>query len=483
MNQKTTDELDLILTPERDFENDRKITEQCWHTGSLTYKFTKSQKLIYETFKTLPRGGDITFRAMECARGFGKSYYVALDAIMETIKPPHRYPVFLLAPKLDQCVKIFTPIIQWLCQDAPDGFVRQLRASNEWRIGNNQLILGGFERGWINGLRGQRAKKMAVDEARDCDSENLIYGLRQVMASMVAHAEGPIDVISSTPDQMDHSFLTEIIPEAQAFGAYVQKTIDENETLTDAQKAKLIRDLGGIHSDGAQRELWCKRIRSTNQVLCPDFIKARHVKLSEIPKDALRQVWTDWGGVRDKTVFHVVAYDYKRNRIVFEDEVAFSSNTKTSLIVEGAVKLEESLKERGYKTKPDRFADAPGQVIVDLRDEHGYEMTKVMNPIFTENLQYVNTMFFEDLIEISPKCNLLVATLEHGKLDKHRKDFERTDALGHCDAAANAFVAIRNMPFYVPPSSKTAEDHENDFMKELDHEPKSRDDEADIGHW
>ncbi len=468
------EELDQLI--EFGEETLRKKAEEGWGKGDLTYKLTGAQRVIYTDLRNVTNTE--TYRVMECARGFGKSHLALLMAAEDCLRPPFNYPVFLIAPDLKQCVEIFTPIFRWHTQDAPEGLVKPLRSENKFRVGGNTLIMGGFNRDYVDSLRGQRAKAIYVDEGRDCDPEDFIYGLRDVMANMVSHSRGPINILSSTPGDLNHPFITEMVPEAQSHSNYFMRTIDENETLDQDQKDRLIRNLGGRESERAQRELWCKRIRESVQVICPSFVKARHVALSKRPPKAIAQVFADWGGVRDKTVFQILSFHYDRQKVVTEWELVFEPNTPTKTIIENVLAWE---RKHLCQDEPIRVIDAPGQVIVDLIDL-GYQCAPPRKETFIEHVAHLNTMFVNDQLEISPNCPSTIATLEHGKLNKNRTDFERTQALGHCDAVAALIYGVRHLPLYFPDLLKTPEQLEEERINELSRQQTKRDD-FDVERW
>jgi hypothetical protein len=53
--------------------------------------------------------------------------------------------------------------------------------------------------------------------------------------------------------------------------------------------------------------------------------------------------------------------------------------------------------------------------------------------------------FSLDQIEVDESCTLLIETLESGQYNKQKTDFDRSQALGHCDAAAALLYAWRSV--------------------------------------
>jgi hypothetical protein len=49
----------------------------------------------------------------------------------------------------------------------------------------------------------------------------------------------------------------------------------------------------------------------------------------------------------------------------------------------------------------------------------------------------------QDKVVIHPRCTFLALSLESGTLNKQRNDFNRSEALGHCDAIAALQYGVR----------------------------------------
>src|SRR5690606_13394358 len=84
--------------------------------------------------------------------------------------------------------------------------------------------------------------------------------------------------------------------------------------------------------------------------------------------------------------------------------------------------------------EPYRVSDCPGQVLVDLRNED-FRVIAPDKPkgSWEAGINELRLAFSRDQIEIHPRCKWLRASLEHGQYTENRKDFERTDELGHLD--------------------------------------------------
>ena len=105
------------------------------------------------------------------------------------------------------------------------------------------------------------------------------------------------------------------------------------------------------------------------------------------------------------------------------------------------------------------FLDAPGQFIVDLREEHLFHCMSVQKGGFEDSVKVLDQAFYDGILEIHPDCVQLIHQLTTGKLNKKHDDFERElpieEFVGHhCDGIAalmygwrmRDIAKIRKMP-------------------------------------
>jgi hypothetical protein len=88
--------------------------------------------------------------------------------------------------------------------------------------------------------------------------------------------------------------------------------------------------------------------------------------------------------------------------------------------------------------------DASGQLLIDYSAQ-GLPASLPQKDEFNASLLLLNTSFHNNDVVIHPDCQLLIRTLEGGLLNKTRTDYERSEALGHADAAAACIYALRGI--------------------------------------
>jgi hypothetical protein len=405
-----------------------------WQAGCLEWKMHAAQLKIYRTLRSLPP--TVRRRVMECARGFGKSYLEVMMALEDCLRPPFNYPVRIIGPELKQCVEIIAPIMDVICRDAPPGLIKRMKSENKYQVGNTQLILGGFNRDYIDKLRGQRAKAIYGEEVRDVDAEKYSYGMKDVLAPMCLHSLGVITELTTTPADESHPFCTDTVPEAMVNGSYFVYNIYENPILTEEQIQVAIKESGGITSPTFRREYLCERVRDETIVVIPNFNSKVHVAAFDRPEKAFYQVVIDMGGVTDKTCAVLVYYDYHKSKKCCWDERVFEPNTSTKEIV-------KAVREMETEFQVVRYADVPGQIQVDLRTEHAFDISIPPKEDWQANINGLNLSVGNDEWIIHERCKFVRASLESGTFNDKRTDFKRTPTLGHCDGIATMMYANR----------------------------------------
>jgi hypothetical protein len=140
--------------------------------------------------------------------------------------------------------------------------------------------------------------------------------------------------------------------------------------------------------------------------------------------------------------------------MVVRAERFLGTNTATEQIRQATESMEgaifQELKERKCRMwlldgVPRRVSDCPGQILIDLRNL-GFN---VFSPdkekgSWEAGINEVRVAFQKDQIEIDPACVWLTQTLDFGLFTENRKDFERTEALGHLDMLAALIYAWRH---------------------------------------
>lgn len=415
------------------------IKHRLWLDGELSWKLWSQQEPIYNGIRAVAASAPVEEIVILCSRQFGKSHLGVILAVEDCLRYPDSC-ILIIGPTLKQAREIVTPRMNKIRQDAPPGLIRPSKSEGKWYIGSSELVIGGFDQN-SSSQRGKTVQNIYIEEVVDSNPDDYVESLRSDLGPALTHSKGgKIIYLTTLPKIPDHPFIIDTMVRAELNGVLYSYTIDDNKQLTPDQYEACVRRAGGRHTVDFRREYLNEIVRDASIVVVPDFSTDRHVKPIHWPAQALVQTTIDWGGVRDFTVAILHWYDYVRNKLVIFDERWFPHNTPTSVITDAVIAMERQLPE-GLKHER-RIADVPGQLFVDLTTA-GFAITAPPKDDWQAAVNNMAVHFSRDEIEIDPRCKLLIQTCNSGTFNKNRTDFERTLALGHCDALACLMYAVR----------------------------------------
>ncbi len=420
-----------------------KIKHELWLRGNLTWKLHKSQRLIYDDIKKL--SPDVREAVILISRRWGKSYLGVVMAIEDCLRKDDSQ-VFIVGPSLKQTRKIITPLIKEITADAPPGLIKQTKSELAWTVGGSTLLIGAFDTA-LEAFRGLRATAIYLEESGLADIEEYEYTLKSVLRPTLMHSRGKIYHLTTPPKEENHPFVFQTMPEASLNNALFIKTIHDNPLLSKKDIKSEVDAAGGIDSPHCRRELFCEIVRDEQRLVVPEFREEKSCFELDVPKYCHYLTAIDFGGVRDNHCVLISYFDFKRNRMCVLSEIWLPINTPTDEIVKRTIELETKLGIKWLKGIPRRITDAPGQTLVDMK-RMGFECTapEKGKDSVEDGIQAIRVGFTKNQIELSNKyCPVLVQTLKYGMWNKHRTDFTRTEALGHCDALAALSYAYRHI--------------------------------------
>lgn len=402
---------------------------ELWRRGILDWKLRQEQQKLKREINNPSRQlvvGNIS-------RRWGKSYTLCAYALEQAIQTPQkiRYGCAFLT----DLQEFILPAFELILADCPQHLrptYHQTKKTFYFKNGS-EIKLVGLDKN-SNGLRGNAINIIIIDEAAFVN--NLKYLHTSVIIPATAKQKNiKIIFISTPPESPEHYFSAELIDKAknQENGYYLCLTIDDISDLPAEERKRLLDEVGGESSSTAQREFFCKIQVDANRAICTSFAD-RHIESSPTDHYIHWQLFGDAGGVKDKTVFLEAGYDHVLQKVIFRSELEFPAQTPTTSIV-AAVKAK-------WPNAPSLILDAPGQLLIDYSTQ-GLPATLPQKDDFGAGLLLLGTTFHNDQALIDPSCELLIRTLKGGLLTRARNDYERSEALGHCDAAATAIYALR----------------------------------------
>lgn len=417
----------------------QQIVEHLWRIGELGFKLWPQQIPIYNQIRSLTVE-QTTNIVVLCARQFGKSYLGALLAIEDCLQNPG-VSVVIVGPTIKQTTDIVYQGIRKIQIDAPEGLVRRTKSESRWHIGESELIVGGFDVQNATRQRGKTLYKIYIEELVDSNPDDYDDAIKSDIGPALTHSPcGQITYLTTPPKIPDHPFLIDTVPEAVLSNSFFKYTIDDNKQLSQSQYDACVKRCGGRETVEFQREYMCNVVRDQSILVTPNFDKEKHVREDVIcPRHGFFQVTTDWGGVRDKTCALLHVYDFVMDKFLVIDERVHDANTATSTIL---LSIRSMISDHGVEIFK-HVADVPGQLQVDLRELHEYDISVPRKDDWRSACNNMDVAFYESRILIHPRCVFLVENCNSGTFNKMRTDFDRTRALGHCDGLAALMYAYR----------------------------------------
>jgi hypothetical protein len=434
--------------------NAAKITKQqaaayLWQAGDLQYKLWQQQEIIYHTIRKMPR--DVQIVVVLCARQFGKSVLGTILATEDCLRNPD-IVTMIIGPTIKQTRAIVRPRMKLIMRDCPDGLIKPVKSEDTWYFANgSELKLGGFDTN-SGSERGKTLHKVYIEEIVESDPDSYLDFLRSDLGPALTHSKhAQIVYLTTLPKIPDHPFALSTVPEAEASDAFFKFTIHDNKKLSKEQYDSCVKMCGGEHTVDFRREYLCEQIRDSTIILAPEFDEKLHVRDCVLPEYANLWIGGDVGGVRDKSVFLLMAYDFERAKIMVLDERAYDPDTGSAVMVAGSQAMESEYVSIPRIKFMARYVDSDGQLRVDFMQQHNYPVALPRKDELETTVNQVRVALARCDVEISHKCKLLIRTLRSGTFNKQRTDLDRNSTMGHMDAfmalAYGLRHAIKSNPF------------------------------------
>lgn len=371
-------------------------------------------------------------------RRLGKSHgavVLALEAAIET--PGARIPY---AAPTERAVREFVhPIFTELATHAPTD-MRPFLVDGEWRLpGERRIIPVGCEdRHKADRLRGPRAHACIVDEAGFVPI--LDYVTTDVLRPQLLTTKGWMLVASTPPASPAHPFVA-MIQQAEAEGAYMHASVRESPLLSPEEIDIYCRDLGGPTSSKWLREGEARIVVDETRAVLPEWqgLEAAGVLVQDVERAEFFDAYVAADlGYLDLTVVLFGWWDFRRTRLVIEDEVVLERTTSTEIQKRAAAK-EDAL--WGGKEPLRRVADASAITVADMRSLEAQrskdEASLWTMPQKDEKEAAINALrvaLTRGEVVVNPRCKVTISHCRHAIWNEARTSFERSGDHGHFDA-------------------------------------------------
>jgi hypothetical protein len=369
-----------------------------------------------------------------CCRRIGKTYILCAAACEVALKKPFSQIKIVSATK--NAVREFVqPNMRKVIRDAPkDCFPEYKIHESKYVFPNgSEILLVGIDKD-PDAMRGQSADLVLIDEAGF--TENLSYTIRQVINPMVIETNGRILMASTPPTEEDHDFLF-YIERAREQGALTVRIIHDCPRFTPKQIQTFIDEAGGIDSETAQREYFCKILLSKENTVVPEFNDDSYDKVvyTDAPKygyQPAKYVGLD-PGFADNAAVLFGFWDFENACLYVQREYVAKGNN-TQELAAAIKRMEHEL--WGSIVPRKRNSDTDLRLIEDLRKLHDLRFSKAEKTEKEVRVNQLRIAIKSGQIKIHKSCTNLIQQLKLGKWktsSSGKREFKRSVELGHLD--------------------------------------------------
>jgi hypothetical protein len=421
-----------------------------WHEGDLYWKLHGTQKEIHDFINDNPN----KILVINASRRLGKSWLLLACAIETCIKNKHAIVKFL-SPEVKMIRKILRPLMQQILKDCPKELRPEYKTSESlYRFPNgSEIQLAGTDGGHAESIRGGSAHLCIIDEAGFCS--DLDYIVKQILIPTTTTTGGKIVLISTPPRTADHDFLA-FLKVAEYKNAYIKKTIYDNPLISEEQIKDIIEALGGEESIEFQREYLCEITLKEEDAVIPEFPKVEREVVKEHPRPPFYDCYTAMDiGFRDLTVVLFAYYDFRKAKLIVEDELVLSGPRMTTEYLAEEIKKKEHILWKhptGFvKDVYKRVSDNDPIVLNDLYQLHSLLFFPTAKDDKQAAINNLRIWIGQGRVVINPRCKTLIRHLKGATWHKNKKTFDRSVDNGHFDAVDAFVYLLRNIDLFKNP--------------------------------
>lgn len=438
----------------------KAITDELWRRGNLKWKCHSAQVKLYDIFYDAPDHSTLVWLL---SRQTGKSFALGLLALEQALRKPHSIIIIVTDTKV-HARTIFDKKFTELLEDCPPELKPEYNKSDYmYTFGHNgsQIRLAGTDGGHYERLRGIKASLVLVDEAGFCNQLEEV--VKSILLPTTTHTGGKIVLSTTPPEELDHEFFI-FQEEAEANNMLVKMTIYDNPLLTEAQREGIIKQYGGVNSLKFRREYLCEVHKSEETTVFPEADEALMAKIvKEWPRPPFYHAYVGMDlGYHDLTVVVMAYFDYKNDKVVFEDELVVKGTDLKLPIFAQDILLKEAQvfnnPDTGELIKPTaRVSDINMIVTEELRRLTNHQLMFQLAKKDDKDaaINNMRVMLANEKIIINPRCKTLIRHIKNAKWDKRpsynmgkqSRRFARSGGDGHYDAVDAACYLLRSINY------------------------------------
>lgn len=414
-----------------------------WHCLTLEFKFHPGQDTIQDAYDSVKN----KLFVANCARRFGKTYWIAVIAIKVALSKDLAR-VKIASAYLKDVEEFIVPTFDIVLNDCPEDIKPiYLDSKKKYRFKNgSEIQIVGLDKN-PNAGRGNYCDLYVFDEAAFI--KNLSYIYSSIVMPMTMYREGArIIMISTPPKSPDHDFV-DFITKAKLENAYVELDIYKNPMVTPEMAEEYRKEC--LTETDWLREYLCKIVTDKNLAIVPE---ATGRDFTRAPKDENYVYYHKYTsmdlGVRDLNVTLFAYYDFLRAKVVVEREHVISGPEMTTPKLHKAISdIELDLWSADKKTPIEPFKRVADNnnplLLLDLGSIHNMFFHSTSKDSLNAMVNAVRVFVASGRLEIDPSCVILLASIQYGIWNESRSEFARSKTLGHYDAVASLMYLVRNI--------------------------------------
>lgn len=412
-----------------------------WHCLTLEYKFHPGQDTIQDAYDSVKN----KLFVANCARRFGKTYWIAVIAIKVALSKDLAR-VKIASAYLKDVEEYIVPTFDLVLEDCPEELKPQyLDSKKKYRFKNgSEIQIVGLDKN-PNAGRGNYCDLYVFDEAAFI--KNLSYIYSSIVMPMTMYRDGAKVIMISTPPKTPDADFVDFIHKAKREDAYVELDIYKNPMVTPEMAEEYRREC--LTETDWEREYLCKIVTDKTLALIPEAANrdfSVHINAYNDPNYVYFHKYVSMDlGVRDLNVTLFAYYDFSRAKLVIQREHVMNGPDMTTPKLHAAIsEIEKELWQGKEPYK--RVADNNNPLLLlDLGSIHNMFFHSTSKDNLHAMVNSVRVWISQDRIEIDPSCRFLIDSIKFGIWNENRSEFARSKTLGHYDAVASLMYLVRNI--------------------------------------
>jgi len=436
---------------------DKSLPSEFWKQGCVSNWYLKPKQALALDFIS-----QTSSPFFEASRRYGKTTTVLAYVLEQSIKTSGLITRWC-EPWKNQCREIVMPEMDQIQAKIPieERFRWQQTDSVYIHPNASKIYLRGVNEDRAESARGPKSDIIVADEIGSWREPT--YVLNEVLRPQLLTTNGKLICTGTPPRNLAHVFY-DMKDRAIQEKRFIQRLIHEQELVSWEQVEKYVLEMGGWDSSAVRRELLCEKVIDKNFAIIPEW-DDRFVQ--DVSRDAFFQFYGKYDsldiGVRDNTVCLFAYYDFKRAALIILDEVVLSGPEMTTerLAEEARAKetehfgiawertqIEAKVRWKAVmppNTRMRRVSDIDLRMVNDMSQLHGLYFEPTDKGYLEEMVNEVRVWVGNGRVLVNPRCKNLIECLKCGIWDEDRKQWERSERLGHFDALASLMYMIRNV--------------------------------------